>query len=193
LQGAIVYSGLYFPVEFYRKLSNRETVSAYIVLIVLIMIFNSRNNHERSSIMKKVLNMGLALLMVFGFSSAYACGEKKSSADATTGGAELTASSKLSCGSRAEVTAAVAKADRAEIDNLNASKNCMPKTQKASVRNADVKGQHRPASSTCPTPCVKKAGEAEIRKSSVSTDSKVDLTRMASTSKEAEPETNSIE
>lgn len=143
--------------------------------------------------MKKTLSIGLALMLVFAVSLAYACGEKKSSADATTSGAELTTSSKQSGGSNAEVTAAVAKGGQAKIYNLNASRNCATKTQKASVKNADAKGRYCPASPSCPTPCVKQADEADIKKSSVSTDSKADLNEMVSTSDKVALEANTLE
>lgn len=142
--------------------------------------------------MKKTLSIGLALSLVFAVSLAYACGEKRSSADATTSGAELTTSSKQSCGSKAEVTAAVAKGDQANIYNLKASKASATKTQKASVENADAKGWYCPASPSCPTPCVKQTGEADIKKSSVSTDSKAHLNKMASTSDKVAPEANTL-
>ncbi len=158
----------------------------------MIMIFKTGNNLQRSSIMKKTLGIVLALTLVFAVSLAYACGEKRSSADATKAGAELTTSSKQSCASRADVTAAVAKGDQAKIYNLNASKTCATKTQKASVKNADAKGQYCPASLSCPTPCVKQPGEAEFKKSSVSTDSKADLNKMASTSDKVAPDASTL-
>lgn len=142
--------------------------------------------------MKKTLSIGLSLSLVFAVSLAYACGEKRSSADATTGGTELTTSSKQSCGSNAEVTATMAKGEQARIHNLKASRNCATKTQKASIKNADAKGWYCPASPSCPTPCVKQAGNADIKKSSVSTETKADLNKMASTSEKVTPEANTL-
>lgn len=142
--------------------------------------------------MKKILSIGLALSFVFAVSLAYACGEKKSSADATASGAELTISSRQSGGSNAEVTATVSKGEQAKIYNLKAFRNCATKIQKASVKNADSKGQYCPASPSCPTPCVKQTGEADIKKSSVSTDSKADLNEMVLTSDKVTPEANTL-
>ncbi len=142
--------------------------------------------------MRKTVGIVLALSLVFAVSLAYACGEKKSSADASTSGAELTVSSKQSCGSRAEVTAAVVKGEQAKIYSLNASKTCATKTGKASVKNADAKGRYCPASTTSPPACVKKTGEADIKKSSVSTDTKTDPDKIASTSDKVAPEANTL-
>ncbi len=142
--------------------------------------------------MRKTLGIVLASSLVFAVSLAYACGEKKSSADVTKAGAELTTSSKQSCGSKAEETATVAEGEQAKIYNLNVSKTCATKTQKASVKNADAKGRYCPASPSCPTPCVKQTGEADIKKSSVSTDSKADLDKIASTSDKVAPEANTL-
>ena len=142
--------------------------------------------------MKKTSGIVLALTLVFAVSLAYACGEKRSSADATAGGAELTKSSSKSCASRADVIAAGAKGGQAKIYDLKASKAGATKTNRASVKNADARGQYCPASPSCPTTCVKRAGEAKIKKSSVSTDSKADLNKMASTSDKVAPEASTL-
>ena len=155
--------------------------------------------------MRKTLSIVPALSVVFAVSLAYACGEKRSSADANMDGAELTTSSKLSGASRAEVTAAVSNGDQADISSTSgyscgakvdkanvskASRASVMKTQKASVKNADSKGTFCPASPSCTTPCIK---DANVKKASVSMDSETDSEKMASMSDEVAPEANTLE
>jgi outer membrane murein-binding lipoprotein Lpp len=142
--------------------------------------------------MRKTIGIVLAFSLVFAVSLAYACGEKRSSADATKAGAELTTLSKQSCAYKANVTAAVSEGNKANARIPKASIVPAIKTGKASVKNADAKGQYCPASPSCPTPCVKQTGEAQIKKSSVSTDSEADLDKIASTSDKVAPEANPL-
>lgn len=149
--------------------------------------------------MKKILGMTLVLTLILGVSFAYACGEKKASAEAMKASAETSKANSATCASeKVDVTAASAQvmpAVAVEKTGLKsdacASGATAMKTgagccaSKAKAANADAKvmkadAKYCPVSSDCPHPCVK--DDAQIEKMKAELNQQPEVTAISSQS-----------
>ena len=113
--------------------------------------------------MRKLSAIAAMLVFVFAVTSAYACGEKKSSAKSSKASYEKVENSEM-----AKTVTADSKSEKAEVMGVDYSgtgkSSCWPKNSQASkagVMNADAKSVDgkvdNPAVKNCPVPCVKDA------------------------------------
>jgi len=143
--------------------------------------------------MRKVLNIALVLTLAFAVSSAYACGEKKSSAEATATKADATGMNSGCVTDGAKVTTADAKADGCEavsakvtttgaencpvkesgMSKTSASSGCCAKGSAARMQKASLKSSDQSeASSSCHAPAMNEGAETKATKALESSGSK---------------------
>ena len=128
--------------------------------------------------MKRILGLTLVLTLALGVTFAYACGEKKASAEAmkanvetsNSGSAAYSASNTGVSAAAVEVMPAVAVEKTDVKANACASKARAMKANagscgsKAKVMKADAKAEFCPVSADCPQPCIKEGGEVKTMK-----------------------------
>ena len=111
--------------------------------------------------MRKLFAIAAMLVFVFAVTSAYACGEKKSSAKSSKASYEKVENSEM-----AKTVTADSKSEKAEVMGVDYSgtgkSSCWPKNSQASkagVMNADAESVDGkavyPVTKGCPVPCEK--------------------------------------
>jgi hypothetical protein len=165
--------------------------------------------------MKKIFSAVVILVFLLGVSAAYACGEKKSSAEAKAAKAEASSVRSSSSSGDAAAAAAAGKADEVSAVTTQAiqksSNSCLSKkrmsgvkkaaatggchsadpaaARKASVKSTKADAEYCAPSPDCPNPCVKESG---AKKAKMENSSKSKGDGMASTSKIAAPEAETM-
>lgn len=123
------------------------------------MIINAKIE-ERGIVMRKTVSIAMVLFLVFGVSMAYACGEKKTSAEATKVSSEMSQTNS-NCSSemnKASVTPADVKIVKT-VETTDGNSGCCPH-----AKTADFKNDASKASMSCPYSSESNMQKASIEK-----------------------------